>query len=98
MPGAVAEPTVIVIVEVPAPRIEAGLNATVTPVGAPDADNDTAEENPPVTALVMVDVPALPCSTETEAGEAERLNPAVCGAVRAAIKPAFGLPHPVTRS
>jgi hypothetical protein len=44
-------------------------------------------------------VAVFPRRTETEEGEAERLKPAVCVApVRAAIRPVFGLPQPVTRS
>src|ERR1039457_2792347 len=69
--------TVRVMVEVPAPVIEVGLKPTVTPVGWPVADKEMAESKPPVTVLVIVEVPALPCATETEAGEAERLKPGV---------------------
>ena len=57
VPGAVDEATLIVIVEVPAPVIEVGLKVTVTPVGWPLADKEIAESNPPVTVLVMVEVP-----------------------------------------
>ena len=49
VPGAVDEATVIVMVEVPAPVIEVGLKLTVTPVGWPLADKETAESKPPVT-------------------------------------------------
>ena len=63
---------VIVMVEDPAPVIEAGLKVTVTPVGWPVADKEIAESKPPVTVVVMVDVPELPCATESEEGEAER--------------------------
>jgi hypothetical protein len=51
------------------------LKPTVTPVGWPAAVKETAESKPPVTVLVMVEVPELPCATETEVGEAERLKP-----------------------
>lgn len=100
VPAAVDEATVIVIVEDPAPVIEVGLNVTVTPVGWPLADNEMPELNPPVTVLVMVDVPECPCATETEVGEAERLNPGPDELpARAAIRPEpFGLPQPVARS
>ena len=98
VPVAVDEATVIVIVEVPVPVIEVGLKPMVTPVGWPVAVKETAESRPPVTVLVMVDVPELPCTTETEVGEAERLKPGVDGPERAPISPAFGLPQPVTRS
>jgi hypothetical protein len=75
VPVAVDEATVIVMVEVAAPVIEVGLKPIVTPVGWPVADNEIAELKPPVTVLVIFDVPVLPCATETEAGEAERLKP-----------------------
>lgn len=57
VPGVVDEATVMVIVEVPAPVIEVGLKATVTPVGCPLADKVIAPSNPPVTELVMVELP-----------------------------------------
>lgn len=98
VPATVAEPTVIDNVELPVPVIDAGLKPTVTPAGCPEADKDTAELNPPLTVLVIVELPAPPCATVTEAGEAERLNPATGGPVSAAIRPEFGLPQPVTRS
>ena len=75
MPGVVDEATLIDMVEVPAPVIEVGLKVTVTPVGWPLADKLIAPSNPPVTELVMVEVPILPCATVTEDGEAERLKP-----------------------
>ena len=62
------------MVEVPAPVIEVGLKPTVTPVGWPLALKEITPLNPPVTVLVTVDVPWLPCATETEAGEADRLK------------------------
>src|SRR5580700_2763079 len=100
VPGAVDGPTVIVMVEVPAPVIEVGLKPTVTPAGWPVADKAMAALNPPVTELVIVEVPALPCATETEAGEAERLKPGVLELPASALIRAapFGLPKPVARS
>jgi len=100
VPVAVEEATVMFIVELPVPVIEVGLKVTVTPVGWPEADNETAELNPPVTVLEMVEVPALPCTTVTEAGEAERLKPGVEeDPASALIRPdPFGLPHPVAKS
>lgn len=98
VPVAVVEATVNVAVEVPAPVIEVGLKPTVTPVGWPLAVNATAESKPPVTELVMVDVPELPWTTETEVGEAERVKLGVAVPESAVISPAVGLPHPVTRS
>jgi len=99
VPVVVDEATVNVRVEVPAPVIEVGLKPTVTPVGWPLADSVMAESKPPVAVLVMVDVPELPCSTETEVGEAERLKPGVDDPASALISPLpLGLPQPVTRS
>jgi len=75
VPGTADKATVMVIVDVPAPFMEAGLKPTVTPVGWPVADNLTAELKPPKTVEVIVDVPELPCATGSELGEAERLKP-----------------------
>ena len=92
----------MVIVDVPEPGAATGLGlkTTVTPVGWPDADKVTAELKPPEIAVVMVDVPWLPCVTEGEAGDAERVKLGVEGAgARALIKPTpFGLPRPVAKS
>ena len=100
VPVAVVEATVTIIVEVPAPVIEVGLKPTVTPVGWPLADREMAELKPPVTVLVMVELPELPCATVSEAGEAERLKPGVEEPPASAlIRPApLGLPQPVARS
>ena len=53
------DPTVTVIVELPAPgaAIVLGLKATVVPVGAPEADRVIELLNPPLTLVVMVEVP-----------------------------------------
>lgn len=55
------------LVELPAIRLStllpvAGLvpKVAVTPLGSPDAASVTAPVNPPVSAMVMVSVPALP--------------------------------------
>ena len=56
VPMAVDEPTVMVMVEVPAPVIEVGLKVTVTPAGWPVADKEMPESKPFVTVLVIVDV------------------------------------------
>lgn len=100
VPVAVDAATVIVMVEVPAPVIEVGLNPIVTPVGCPLAVKEITESKPPVTVLVMVEVPELPCTTETEVGEAERLKPGVGELpVRPLIKPLkLGLPQPLAKS
>lgn len=62
VPTGVLVPTVIVIVELPEPGagIVTGLKLTVVPVGAPVADNVMALLNPPLTAVVTVDVPWFP--------------------------------------
>lgn len=97
---AVDEATVIVMTEVPAPAIGFVAKLTVTPEGWPLAASAIEPLNPPVTALVIVDVPELPCTTETDAGDAERLKPGA-GAVPSSplirLAP-FMLPHPVARS
>ena len=100
VPGAVDAATSIVMVEVPAPVIEVGLKLTVTPVGWPLADKEIAESNPPVTVLVMVEVPELPCATVTDVGDAERLKPGPDELPASAlISPLpFGLPQPVAKS
>ena len=90
-----------VMADVPAPVIDVGLKPTVTPLGCPLALNVIAELNPPVTVLVIVVLPELPCTTVTEAGEAERLNPGLDDdpPASAVINPLpFGLPHPVAKS
>lgn len=76
VPVAAVVPTVRVTVDVPEPgaAMDVGLKLTVTPVGWPDADNPMAELKEPDTAVVMTDVPLLPCATETAFGEAEMLK------------------------
>ncbi len=90
------------MVEEPEPgaAIEVGLRVTVTPVGWPVAVRAIAELNPPPTEVLMVELPAWPWRTETAPGEDEMLNDGVDEEppVRAARRPALGLPHPVTRS
>lgn len=62
MPPAVDDPTVSVIVEDPDPgaAIDAGLNATVVPVGSPEALRATAELKLPETVVVTVLLPWAP--------------------------------------
>lgn len=102
VPVAVVDATVMVMVEVPEPgaAMDVGLNATVTPVGWPDAVNATAALKPPETAVVIVDVPELPCTTETEVGEAEMVKFGVFDVGASALISAapFGLPQPVAKS
>lgn len=80
---AVVEATASVRVDVPEPgaAIDVGLKVAVTPVGRPLADSATAELNPPETVVVMVDVPLLPCATDTEVGEAASVKAGVAAAV-----------------
>lgn len=94
------EDTVIVILDVPFPVMDAGLKPTVTPEGSPAADKATAESKPPLTVLVIVDPPELPCATDTAPGDGERLKPeVVVDPASALIRPdLFGLPQPVARS
>ena len=96
------EATASVAVDVPEPgaAMDDGLKLTVTPVGWPLAVKAIAASNPPETAVVMVEVPLLPTTTETDVGEAARVYAGVwlVGA-RALIRPVpLGLPQPVTRS
>jgi len=72
----VVDATAIVIVEEPEPgaAIDEGLKLTVTPLGCPLALNEIAELKPPDTLVLIVEVPLLPCTTETEEGEAEMLK------------------------
>ena len=67
----------MVIVELPAPpEIDVGLKLTVTPLGAPEADNEIAELNPPMLVVVIVDVPEVPVATLTAVGEADTVKSA----------------------
>jgi hypothetical protein len=72
VPAAVEAPTANVAVDEPEPgaAIEDGLKDTVTPAGAPLADSATALLKPPETVVETVDEPELPCTTETDVGEA----------------------------
>src|SRR5208337_3287481 len=73
VPVGVLDPTVMVMVELPEPGagIGLGLKLTVVPVGTPEADRVMALLKPPLTVVVMVDVPGLPWTTLSEAGDAE---------------------------
>ena len=102
VPVAVLEATLMVIVEVPEPGalVDVGLKLTDTPDGWPVADNPIAELKPPETAIVIVEVPLLPWTTLTDAGDAERVKLGAEGIpARALIRPTpFGLPQPVAKS
>ena len=69
-------PTVIVIVELPAPGagIVLGLKLTVVPAGAPAADNPMEPLKPPLIVVVIVEVPCDPCATLTEDGAADTVK------------------------
>jgi len=68
-----------VSVELPLPgaAIELGLKLAVTPAGSPEAENEIAELNPPVTEVVIAVLPELPWVTERLVGEALRLKSGV---------------------
>ena len=68
------EDAVKVSVEVPAPVIEVGLKAAVTPVGVPLAVSVTGELKPLVMASVTVEVPVLPSVTEAAVALNEKLG------------------------
>ena len=89
----------MVMVDVPEPgaAMEDGLKVTVTPDGWPLALRLTAELKPPATAVVMVEVPLLPCTTDTEDGEALMLKLAAAVTVSETVAKAVVLPEvPVT--
>ena len=73
VPIAVAEANARVMVAVPLPgaAMELGLKLAVAPVGWPVALKATAASKPPEMVVVMIEVPLLPCTIETEVGEAE---------------------------
>jgi hypothetical protein len=102
VPVVVVEATIMVMVELPEPgaAMDVGLKLTVTPVGWPDADKATAELKPPEMAVVIVDLPLLPWTTDSEEGEAEMVKLGVVDVgARALIRPVpFGLPQPVAKS
>lgn len=60
VPVVAVEVTVKVRVELPAPVMDVGLKAAVTPVGRVEVVKVIAELNPFTTALLIVDVPVPP--------------------------------------
>jgi hypothetical protein len=100
VPVAAVADAVMDIVEVPAPAMDVGLKVTVTPAGWPLADKPIEELKPPDTAVVTVDVPLLPCATETEVGDADsvKLGDVDCPKSAFSRPTPLGLPQPVTRS
>lgn len=99
VPGVTVEGTLTVAVEVPEPVIDVWLKVTLMPMGA-EAERVMVELKPPEAVVVIVDDPLLPWFTESDDGEAEMVKEPVGVAVpvRAARRPVFGLPQPVTRS
>ena len=98
---AVVEATTIDMLEVPEPgaAMDAGVKLTVTPVGCPVADKATAELNPPEMAVVIVDEPLLPCTTDAEAGDAEMVKSGIGAAVTLSVTVVVCItppPEPVT--
>jgi hypothetical protein len=83
VPAAVVEATARVNVDVPEPgaAMDVGLKLAVTPVGAPDAVRAIAALKPPDTAVVTVETPLLPCTTETAVGEAASVKAGLAAAV-----------------
>ena len=69
------EPTLMVIVEDPLPGAAIGLGAklTVVPLGTPLAVRVMALLNPPLIAVVAVELPCCPCTTLTTDGLAVML-------------------------
>src|SRR5215469_13937233 len=59
-------------VEVPLPgaAIEVGLKLAVTPDGNPVTESETAELKPPLTVVVIVELPEVPCTSERLDGDA----------------------------
>src|SRR5216684_2432291 len=91
----------MVAVELPEPgaAIELGLNVAVAPVGRPLAVSATAALNPPEIAVVTVDDPDAPCTTESEGGESEIEKSGVDAAVTVSVMVAVWVvppPDPVT--
>lgn len=90
------------MVELPEPGagIDWGLKVTVIPVGWPVADKAMAELKPPETTVVIVEVPLLPWTTETEVGEPKMVKSGEDDIPASAlIRPVpFGLPQPVAKS
>jgi hypothetical protein len=75
VPTGVATPVDTVIVELPAPATEVGLNDAEAPAGSPDVENVTLPEKPLSALIVAVyDVP-FPWTTVWLPGVADRLKP-----------------------
>lgn len=75
VPGTTVALALMVSVEEPAPVIDVGLNANVTPVGAPLADNDTAELKPLRADVLKVVLVLVPCMRVAEVVESATEKP-----------------------
>ena len=64
------------MVEVPAPLIDVGVNDTVTPLFCPEAVKAIAELKPPVTLVVIVELPDEPLLMVRDVGDALIEKPA----------------------
>jgi hypothetical protein len=60
MPPPVAFTVTLVVPVVAGAAIEVGLKLAVTPAGSPEADNEIAELNPPLTVVEIVLLPDAP--------------------------------------
>lgn len=89
-------PTVMIMVELPAPGagMVGGLKVTVVPLGTPDVDKLMELLKPPLMTVVMVELPWLPCAMLREEGEAEMVK---LGGANACVTPrkAIGVTSPV---
>jgi hypothetical protein len=89
------------MVELPPPgaAIVLGLKVTVVPLGAPLADKLIALLKPPLTVVVIVEVPLPPCTTVAEIGESTSVKLAETAAVTVRVTVALCWippPFPVT--
>jgi hypothetical protein len=100
VPVVAVELAVNVSEELPEPgdAIDVGLKLAVTPLGRPLADSDTAEFRSEAVVVIVTEA-LLPSATDAEPeDETDSEGCCVDDPVSAANRPAFGLPHPVTRS
>jgi metal-sulfur cluster biosynthetic enzyme len=58
----------------PGAAMDVGLKLAVSPEDNPEAESDTAELNPPFTAMETVVLPELPCATDKLGGETLRVK------------------------
>ena len=91
---------VIVDEDVPElPKLD-GLKPIEEPAGWPEYVSVMLEFKVPVTSAVTVSWGEVPAAAVTEDAEGDRVKPTPCELLpaSAAIRPALGLPQPVTRS